>query len=559
MKFKHIIFTLLTVFAMSCSTDQEILDSLTTDNSLKTSTDVANFVNGVYGKLQQFPGFKLGYQTFFLSADDMYTRSGATYGARYSTKTPDAFTTETANFWVQLYQAINSANFLLERIDALKIDEAFKARIKGEMYFIRGLSYFYLVRMYGGVPLKTKSSELGQDFNTPRSSVDEIYALIFKDFEEANRLMIPRRSMPAAELGHAAKGAAQAMLAKAALTYAGYLELNGKAGEAPKHYTVAKNYADSVILSTQYNLINNFNDLWDVEKENAAYNEIIFAIMFTRDAQNAGAQSLGSEHGLQCLPANMPNVGGNGATRAGLGAFRIQPWFVKKYSLGDYVNDYRNEFTMLTQFTNNTVPARTVITYPRVKPVATGTELVENQPYMGKFIDGKAADSRNAANDFPIIRLAEVFLIKAEAENELNGPTAAAYAEINKLRARARNANGTVRTTPANLAAGLTKEQFREKIIDERAVEFLGEGIRWFDLTRLKSPDGKTTLYEYQFATVIPKLQKGLPTYNATTNAWGGGELETSAAPVYDKKQLLMPIPFNELQANKAMTQNFGY
>jgi starch-binding outer membrane protein, SusD/RagB family len=558
MNIKNLIIGLLTFGLTSCSIEQEIFDTLTTSNSLKTQADVTNFINGTYGKIQHFSAFKLGLQPFVLSADDMYTRTGAAYGLRYTNKTPDPFTTESANLWVQLYQAINSANYLIDVIDNLSIDAAFKRRAKGEMYFMRAFSYYYLVRVYGGVPLRIKASSLDEELALPKSSIDEIYAQIFKDLEEANRTMIPRRSMPTTELGRASKGSAQAILASASLTYANYLELNGKSGDSPKHFTSARSWADSVINSAQYSLIPNFNDLWDVEKEVASYNEIIFAVMFTRDPQNAGAQSLGSELGLQSLPINMPNVGGNGVNRTGLGALRIQPWFARKYSTGDYLNDYRAEFSILTLYPSVTA-GRNVITFPRTKATLTSNEIVENQPYMGKFIDGKAQDSRNAANDFPVIRLSEIFLIKAEAINELSGPTAEAITEFNKVRARARNANGVVRTTPANLAiTGLTKDSFREKIIDERALEFVGEGKRWFDLLRIKAPNGKS-MYEFQYTEFIPKLTRGLPVFNTATNTWGGGVLETAAAPAFDPKQLLMPIPFNELQANTKLTQNPGY
>lgn len=553
------ILILLTALFLSCSTEQEIVDTLTTENSLRTQTDVANFVVGVYGCLSRFTGFKFAYPVVALSADDMYTRTGATFGVRFSTKTPDPAITETSNFWWQMYQAINSTNFLLERLDGLPIDANYRRRIKGEMQFVRAFCYYYMVRMFGPVPLRTTASKLDQDLAVSRNSVEEVYAQIFKDLTEANQTMIPRRSMPASEFGHGTKGSAQAIMASASLTYGNWLELNGKGGEAPRYYTSARSWADSVILSGQYNLIPSYIDLWDVEKENAAYNEIIFAIAFTRDPQVSGAQALGSDHGLQSMPANMPNVGGNGATKAGQGSLRVQPWFAKKFTTGEYAGDFRSEFSILTTYQNNATPARPVVTYPRLKASTTSTELVETQPYMGKFRDGKALDARNAENDLPIIRLAEVFLIKAEAENELNGPTDVALTEFNKVRARARTASGTTRTTPANLTlAGLTKDSFRAKIQDERAIEFLGEGIRWFDLLRGKTPGGKS-LYQYQFETFLPTLPKGLPTYNTATNTWGGGELETTAAPAFNVRQLLMPVPLAELSVNAKSTQNPGY
>jgi starch-binding outer membrane protein, SusD/RagB family len=199
-----------------------------------------------------------------------------------------------------------------------------------------------------------------------------------------------------------------------------------------------------------------------------------------------------------------------------------------------------------------------VVCFPKVRTSTTSNELTETQPYLFKYVDGKALDSRNAENDMPIMRLSEVFLIKAEAENELNGPTAIAYAEFNKLRARARNANGVQRTTPANLTAGLTKDEFRQKIVDERALEFVGEGLRWFDLVRMKGPNGKT-LYEYQFGTFLPTLRAGLPTFTTATNTWAGGRTDNTSIVPYNAKLLLWPIPFNELSANPNITQNPGY
>ncbi len=558
MKLKIILFAFLISALAACSVEQDIFDTLTTENSLKNQGNITTFVNGAYARFSGFNGFKTSYMTYFYSADDLNTRPGAAYASRYSSKTQDAFSTEVSNFWSTLYQTINSTNFLIENIDPVKADSLYKRRVKGEMYFLRGFSYFYLVRMWGGVPLKTKPTNLDDDLKLPRSSVDQIYTQIFADFEEANKRLLRRTSLPSAEFGHATKGAAQAFLSKAYLTYGNYLDLNGKGSESAKYYQLAKNYADSVITSGQYSLIPSYKDLWDVDKEAATYQEVIFGIQFTRDAQLANSSGVGSEHGLMNLPNNMNNVGGRGTTKTGEGNLRIQPWFAERYSTGDYLNDYRFDVSVLTTFANNSNPSRTVVCFPKVRTSTTSNELTETQPYLFKYVDGKALDSRNAENDMPIMRLSEVFLIKAEAENELNGPTAIAYAEFNKLRARARNANGVQRTTPANLTAGLTKDEFRQKIVDERALEFVGEGLRWFDLVRMKGPNGKT-LYEYQFGTFLPTLRAGLPTFTTATNTWAGGRTDNTSIVPYNAKLLLWPIPFNELSANPNITQNPGY
>lgn len=559
MKIKHILITfLLSIGLFACSLEQEIFDTLTTENSLKDQKGIASFVNGTYARLTGFLGFKTSYMTYWLGADDLNTRPGAAYASRYSSKTQDAFSSEVSNFWSTLYQNINASNYLIENIDPVKADSLYKRRIKGEMYFMRAFSYFYLVRMWGGVPLKMKPSSLDQDLKLPRANVDEVYAQIFADLEEANKRLIRRTAMPSTEFGHATKGAAHAILSKAYLTYGNYLDLNGRAGESNKYYQLAKNYADSVITSGQYSLIPSYKDLWDVDKEAASYQEVIFGIQFTRDAQLANSSGVGSEHGLMNLPITMPNVGGRGTTKLGEGNLRVQPWFAARYSTGDYVNDYRFDVSILTTFTNNANPSRTVVCFPRVRASGTSNELVETQPYLFKYVDGRALDSRNAENDMPIIRFSDVLLIKAEAENELNGPTSVAYAEFNKVRARARNANGVMRSTPANLIAGLTKEEFRQKIVDERALEFVGEGQRWFDLVRMKAPNGKS-MYEYQFGTFLPTLTAGLPVFTSSTNTWAGGKTDNTSIVPFNAKLLLWPIPFSELSANPNLTQNPGY
>jgi starch-binding outer membrane protein, SusD/RagB family len=556
MKQKIYVALFFLVGLIGCSTDQEIFDTLTTENGLKTQADINAYVSGTYGRFVDFNGIKLGYMTFYLTADDIASRAGAAYGARWSAKTQDAFSSEGVNYWLTLYQVINASNLLLERLPNAKVDSTFRSRTTGEMHFLRAFSYFQLVRLWGDVPIRTQSTAIGQDVAIPRSSVDDVYKQIFADFEEAYKRLPTRTGQASTKFGHATKGAAQALLAKANLTYANHLEWNNKATESPKHYQLAKNWADSVLLSGQYSLIPNFNDLWDVDKEAASYQENIFAIQFTRDGQVANAASVGSEFAVMGLPNTLANVGGSGTAKVGGGNFRAQPWFVERYSTGDYLNDYRSEYSMMTTFTNSS--NRVVVTFPKVKASTTSTELTENQPYPAKQRDGKAIDGRNAENDFVITRLADVILIKAEAENELNGPTTVAYTEFNKIRARARNANGTKRTTPLDLATGLTKDQFRAKIIDERAVEFFAEGQRWFDLVRMKGPDGKRMM-QYQFETYIPGLPKGLPVFNTATNTWGGGKTDPTTIVPFTQKLLLQPIPFSELSANPKMTQNPGY
>ena len=134
--------------------------------------------------------------------------------------------------------------------------------------------------------------------------------------------------------------------------------------------------------------------------------------------------------------------------------------------------------------------------------------------------------------------------IKAEAENELNGPTTAAYEAINQVRRRAywspyENVQNTPSDGSALDLAGLTKEEFRERLREERRLEFVLEGQRWFDLIRWH---------------ILIKYVKA----NAPTDAETLGTKTTKIQNV-SKKNYLLPLPQDQLILNPNLEQNWGY
>jgi hypothetical protein len=112
-----------------------------------------------------------------------------------------------------------------------------------------------------------------------------------------------------------------------------------------------------------------------------------------------------------------------------------------------------------------------------------GSKL-DSIPYFNKTWDpGSTTVTSESAANVAIIRYADLLLIHAEAENELNGPTSKAYGSINKVRRRA-GLN--------DLTAGLTKDQFRDSVYLDRRLEFVFEYQRWFDLVRQKNAAGES-------------------------------------------------------------------
>lgn len=565
--YKYIFILMSVVLVATTSCLKEEIKDTPGPRLIKNADDVDALLMGLYSRFNDGAAFKYeGSTMYFLAADDIFSESGSIFGSYSSKIFTDSHTTP---FWNSLHGTVASANEVLATLDRLELDSAFESTARGEAEFIRAFSHYYLVRLYGGIPIRTEAVTLNSDFYLPRNTIDEVYAQIFTDLKSASDRLPLFNKLQGDKLGRASKGAAQAILAQAYLTYGNQKVLKGQ--DANSEYENAVLYADEVIKSGEYTLLNNYGDLFDISKESSAYNEVIFGVRFQVDQQNRAIPAAGSEFALHFAATNTDLTTGQGTRRNGDNAFRIWPWFADYYRKGDYattttpkVIDYRNEKAFFQKGLNSNTN-RIYAVYPNV-PV--GNELSIDQPLCAKYIDPTGKDQRNHGNDLFIIRLAEVYLIKAEALNELEGPSANALTAFNKVRERARKADGVARTIPANLVAGatLTKDAFRMKIFDERGLELVGEGQRWFDLVRMRSPRSSSeTMYEYQFIFNLAdasKFPRKLPEYKATpTRRYiNTNSVYEPALRVTVPRFLLFPIPYTEMTMNpKFGAQNPGW
>ncbi|AKQ46184.1 hypothetical protein TH63_12020 [Rufibacter radiotolerans] len=552
----------------SCSLEEE-LPSTPTPDAIKTQDDVTAVVNGLYARFNDASAFKFqGFMMLMFMADDMYSSDGSEFGP-YGQRTLSGV--NTGSLWNQLYLTIGHSNDLIKLMDNMKLDADFEKRVYGEAYFIRAFCYYYLVRLYGGVPLRTEPTGINSDFYLPRSSVDQVYAQIFDDLRKASALLPLSKNIKAAELGRASKGAAQGILSQAYLTYGNQLSLKGQS--ATEQYSNAVVYADSVINSGQYRLIPNFADLFEVTKETAAYEEVLFGVRFQTDNQNRAQPAAGSEFALRFMAPATVGVTAR-ANTSGAATLKPMHWFVDFYRTGDYaigtgnsaILDSRDEVSFYTRGKNSN--GYKVVMYPDT--TITPNESRVANAIVGKYKDPNGKDERNHGNDLFIIRLAEIYLIKAEALNELYGATPEAIMAFNEVRERAQNANGVKRPVPLLLpedgSATFTKSEFRMKIFHERGLELLAEGQRWFDLVRMQHPSNPTkTMYEYQFLEELPKstYPKTLPTWLPTQRRWSNkNAVYAPTLNVSVPKFLLFPLPTNELLQNPSIgekNQNPGW
>jgi len=399
-----------------------------------------------------------------------------------------------------LYSVIAQTNLVLERVPGINpMDEDQKKRIIGEGQFLRAWSYFYLVRLFGDVPLITRSVDVNSEELFPgRTPVQTVYDTIVSDLVAAENSGLPM----ADATGRASLGAIKSLLAEVYLTMAGYPLNKGQA-----YYQMAADKAKEVIQSNTFALFPNYGDLHNPGLENRV--EQIFEIQYLGGVADNPNQGI--------LLPNFKAVSQYGTE---IGSIVPTLQFYNSYEPGDLRKADRQGFFYTNYYYEGSGP---------LKPLGA--------PYIFKHFDsiangsagkeGTAVSSLNWMN----IRYAQVLLTYAEAQNQAAGaPDALAYEALKMIRDRAKL------TTPAQ--ASFTQATFREAVWRERWHELSYEGITWFDMVRLRKA------------------------YNEATNSFDefvGHKFADNGATLQEK-HLLFPLPTAEMKNNLNLTpQNPGY
>jgi hypothetical protein len=465
--------------------------SIEKDQFYRTESDALTAVNGIYAILTNWPSdFHGMYNNLTVYLGDLtteYVKAGANTNSAHIRELSNLAVQPNNDFmiagWAESYIGINRANIVIDKLSdgTGDIPADTKERLVNEAKFLRALFYFNIVRWWGDVPLVLHD---GDGEGEPRTPVDQVYAQIVKDLEDASGLPA---DFPGSTEGRATPGAALATLAKVYLTWAQTDSPDGKARQA-EFYRQAIDYADRVIQSNRYRLVENVLDLFLVDKKN------------------------GPEHIFSVQHADLNNVTGH-CTFA-MGWSDSEPVLivndVKFYEEIDD-SDQRKAGSFAKSLWNPNTNSTFTFKVPLFRKYIDTLNYAANQ-YAG----------RNTNNVY--IRYAEVLLIKAEAENELNGPTDAAYDAINRVRRRGYRQFPLDTPSPVDLA-GLSREAFREKLQAERFLEFVLEGQHWFDLVR----------WRRLVQTVRPQK------------------------PGVSAKNYLFPIPQEQLILNPNLKQNWGY
>jgi len=385
-----------------------------------------------------------------------------------------------ADIWGPAYASIRDANGVIENIDKVNTSDATRKLYKAEARVLRAQAYATLYSYFGPVPLRISTSQPG---NLARATDQQMLDFIQTEITQS----LPDLPDPGKEaaFGRLNKGNANGILAKFYLN--------------TKQWQKAADASQAIINFGYYSLYPVFADMFRVENEQ---NKEMLLVLQCRNETNYS-------NWYQC-----------GALPAGYKSSPQFPNYTYKSTMSIFATNYRLRTAFVSTYAANDKRLATICTSYINNSNATVNLLPNDNARCFKYWDNNQIGN-NAGNDVPIIRYADILLTRAEALNELNGPTTECFSLINQVRERAGIAGLTLADAP-------TKDAFRDAILRERGWEFVAEGKRREDLIR-------------QGKFISSAIARGIPQASATSN------------------KLLFPIPQTEIDANKLCVQNPGY
>ncbi|MCW3466108.1 RagB/SusD family nutrient uptake outer membrane protein [Chitinophaga nivalis] len=495
-------------------------DFVTPEFYYNTEADLERSLNGVYNRLIDTYGrmYARGLFSFLTISDEFFYKNVSTNNVRVMDF--DAGQLDVGKLWEVAYQGIDRANLLLENVHRPAMDETKRNAIKGQALFLRAYFYFVLADNFGAVPLRLTATKSSLEPMQGRAPVAAVYASIVADMKAALPLVHDIRTYTSNERITAT--AVEAVLARVYLTMAG----------APLYETAR--YADAltctnnVIKSARHSLNTSYSAIFiNHSKDINEPGECIWEIGMYGNQQGAAqlAGGVGIENGLECPDDNIGYSGGGVHPTARLFNLFAPDDLRRDWAIAPYRYAIAAGVTSRVSYTPAQVYDRTAGKWRREYE----TLVPKNRLYNG--------------TNFPVIRYADVLLMKAEAENAVNGPDGEAYEAVNMVR---RRAYGKLPGTPdatADLPAGLSKADFLLQIQDERARELCFEGLRKHDLIR--------------WGLYLSKMQSLATEITATAPAaW---KYAASAAKNVTARNLLFPIPTTETTINHLVEQNPGW
>ena len=521
---KKIIFILLLAIGAlpSCKKflDTKPQDFVSPESYFNTEAELQRALNGVYNRLIDTFGrlYQRGLWSYFAVSDEFFYSNISVNNIKVSDF--DASNLDVSRLWEVSYQGVDRANQIIANADKPEMDETKRNSIKGQALFLRAYFHFILVTNFGDIPLKLTPTSSPTDEPLPRTPIAAVYAQIVEDMKAAETLVMPINEVTTNEV--VSRTAVQAVLARV------YLKMAGAPLKDVAKYQDALTYADKVIESGQHSLnpdykqifINHSQDKYDPK-------ECIWEIGMYGNQQGTEkiAGSVGIDNGILC-PDN--EIGYSG------GAMHVTKRVYDLYQAGDL----RRDWCIAPFYYKTTAGVTEAVDY-------SPTQIYDRN--IGKWrrqYETLTPKHRtyNSTN-FPVIRYADVLLMKAEAEIQVNGATDIAYDAINQVRRRGYGTSVNTPDAAADLTPGLSQSDLIKELQNERERELAFEGLRKFDLIRWD-------LYLTNMSSLITEVTNTAPA------SWQRASI---AAKNTTARNVLLPIPTLELTNNAKGSQNEGW
>lgn len=503
----NILTALLIAFSLGSCTKLEVEPNskLTEKNFPKTPEAFLAATGTAYQKFNSKYGVDI-WRMYELTTDEaiITARNGGYYDqGRYQTLHKhnwDASHGIIQSAWEWGYSGISDCNRILALLAGAEEGKLKELYLK-EIRTMRALYYFYMLDMFGNVPITTFGTT-----ETPKQSTRlEVFNFIEKELLEVSEGLSAPATVTIEYYGRPTKWMAYALLQK--------LYINAQQYAGKPMYLESIQYADKIITGSSLKLVENYSSLFAVE--NGPNTETIFAAIYDPNYSPGNAITRYALHGTLRAKYNLPFTPSNAmctlpefySTFNLPNDIRNNDWLAGKQFLTDGTTAIKNgsgqlEFTPEIVLTNT----ETMDVGPEINGISRGVRSIKFYP------DPKTNSStRNQNNDMPVFRLGDVYLLKAEALIRSGGSNGDALDLVNKIRVRAK----------APILTAITLDQ----MLDERGRELAWEGWRRNDLIRFGKYQGK----------------------------WGfkaGNE---------GKDRELFPIPATELILNRNLKQNSGY
>lgn len=512
---------------------------LTEDPYYSTELGVTSAVNACYSGTRLWYGKEHPFG-FSETGTDLFLRGGDNKANQISDYTVDLNGAQPnlRDYWVNLYKALNTCNTTLALLPSPVLSESLNKQYEGEVKFLRALYLSLIAETWGDVVLSTEPTS-GAVRTAQRSSVEDFYKTIFSDLDAAIANLAAKKSTD----GRITQDVAKALKARLALTRASETNNSGL-------YAEAASLAKDVISSGRYALFSDYASLWDMKNSEGGTNsEVVYYVNYTNDDTMNGdydpSAGKGNNGHLFYIMVYDKQPGMQRAINYGRPYQRFMPtlhlldlfddkvdqryhgsfqtvWYANMANLEDgQVNGYPQmslgDTSMLflkTPMTSSQI-ARAKDRYKifdrETMYKADGSPLLRSQfIQLKKFMDPTrlTANQEWSSRDAFVIRIAELYLIAAEALMQTNPAEAVEYLNTLRTKRAIPGMESQMMVTTADLNIDF--------ILEERARELAGEQIRWYDLKRTGklveyvqkyNPDARDNIKDYHIVRPIPQVQ----------------------------------------------------